>query len=72
MGRPPYPEFGRLNARMQSFSTWPSLPNQNAYDLSEGGLFYTGKVLYKQKPVYYRNKSIVEEPANIKLFLLQE
>jgi len=57
---------------MKSFSTWPALSNQNADDISEGGFFYTGMVLYKQKPVYYKNKYILEEPTNIKLFLLQE
>jgi len=57
---------------MQSFSAWLASSNQNAEHLSEGGFFYTGNVFYKQKPVYYRNKYFLEEPANIILFLLQE
>jgi hypothetical protein len=46
--------------------------NQKPDDLSAGGFFYTGEVLYKQPPVYYENKYFLEEPTNIKLFLLQE
>jgi len=69
---PVYPEFGRLTARMQPFSTLPALSNQNAYDLSEGGFFYTGNVFYKQNPVYYKNKHFLEEPASMEMFLLQE
>jgi len=57
---------------MQSFSTWPASSNQNADDLREGGFFYTGNVFYKQKPVNYKNKYFLEEPNNMKLFLLQE
>ena len=57
---------------MQSFSTRPALSSQNADDLSEDGFFYTGKVLYKQIPVYYKNKYFLEEPTNIKLFMLHE
>jgi len=49
------PQFGRLTARMQSFSAWPALPNQNTDDLSEDGFLYTGNVFYKQKRVYYKN-----------------
>jgi len=57
---------------MQTFSTWPASSNQNADDLSDGGFFYTGNVFYKQEPVYYKNKYFLEEPSNMKLFLLQE
>ena len=64
---PLYPQFGTLAARMQSFSTWPASSNQNADDLSESGFFYTSNVFYKQKPVYYRNKYFLKEPANIKI-----
>jgi hypothetical protein len=42
---------------MQYFSIWPASPNQDAYDLSDAGFFYTGAVLYKQKPPYYKKKS---------------
>jgi len=51
---PLYPQFRRLAPRMQSFSTWPVSPNQNADDLSEGGFFYRGNVFYKHKPFYYK------------------
>jgi hypothetical protein len=47
---------------MQSFSTWPASSNQNAHDLSDDGFFYTGAVLYKQKPPYCRNKYFLETP----------
>jgi len=45
-----YPQFGRLTARMQSFSTWPASYNQNADDLSKGVFFVTDNVFYIQKP----------------------
>jgi hypothetical protein len=41
---------------MQSFSIWPTSSNKDAYDLSDAGFFYTGAVLYKQKPPYYKKK----------------
>jgi hypothetical protein len=67
-----YLQFGKLAAQMQSFSAWPASSNQDAHDLSDAGFFYTGEVLYKQKPPYYRNTYFIEKPANKKLFLLQQ
>jgi len=53
---------------MQSFCTWPTSSNQDAHDLSDTAFFYTGVVLYKQIPVYYKKKCFLENPANTKLF----
>ena len=53
---------------MQSFTAWPASSNQDAYDLSDAGFFYTGAVLYKQKPVYYKKKYFLENPANKNCF----
>jgi len=72
MGRPTRPSIRMTQHPNAVLSTWSALSNQNADDLSEGGFFYTGNVFYKQKPLYYRNKYFLEEPANMKLFLLQE
>ena len=63
-----YLQFGKLAAQMQSFSAWPASSNQDAHDLSDAGFFYTGEVLYKQKPPYYRNTYFVEKPANKNCF----
>jgi len=68
MGRPLYPQFGSLTSRMQSFYAWPTSSNQDAYDLSDAGFLITDVVLYKQKPVNYKKKYFLENPANKKLF----
>ena len=57
---------------MQSFSAWPVSSNQATHDLSDAVFFYTGAVLHKQKPLYYRKKYFLESPANKKIVLLQE
>jgi len=51
-----------------SFSTWDTFCNQNADDLSENVYFYTGKLLHKQKSVYYNNNYFLEEPTHTKFF----
>jgi hypothetical protein len=53
---------------MQSLSIWPASSNQHAHHLSDAGFFYAGAGLYKQKPVYYKNKYFLKKPANTKLF----
>jgi len=44
------------------YFTWPALSNENANDLSAGGFFYTGDVLYKQKPLYYKLNTFSKRP----------
>jgi len=69
---PLYPQFRKLTIRMQSFSAWAASSNQDAYDLSDAGFFYTDAVLYKQKLDYYKNKYFLENPAIKNCFVTGE
>ena len=42
-----YPYYSTYSARLESFLNWPVLSNQSADNLSAGGFFYTGELLYK-------------------------
>jgi hypothetical protein len=68
----PYHQFWNLTARMQSFSKCPASSYQDAHDVSDVGFFYTGAVLYKQEPVYYKKKYFLENPANKNCFVTGE
>ena len=42
-----YPYYSTYSARLESFLSSPALSNQSADNLSAGGFFYTGELLYK-------------------------
>ena len=69
---PPLPSNRETHRPNAVFSAWPASSNQDAHGLSDAGIFYTGVVLYKQKPYYYKKKYFLENPANKKIVLLQE
>jgi len=71
MGRPPLPSIRETHRPNAVFSAWPASSNQDAYVLSDPGFFYTGAVLYRQKPVYYK-KYFLENPANKNCFVTGE
>jgi len=42
-----YPYYSTYSARFESFLNWSALSNQSADNISAGGFFYTGELLYK-------------------------
>jgi len=55
---------------MLSFSTWPALSNQNADYLSEGGFFYTGTVICKQKNMFVKKQIFSRRPYYYKIIFV--
>ena len=53
---PIYPYYSSYQARMQSFTNWPTASNQNPENLSGAGFFHAGKIPYNLKKgmVYYK------------------
>ncbi|XP_012350956.1 baculoviral IAP repeat-containing protein 3 [Apis florea] len=41
--KPAYPEYGSYDARLNTFSTWPSFKLQTKEQLADAGFYYTGK-----------------------------
>jgi hypothetical protein len=57
-----YLHYSTLGARMLSFLSWTALSNQNADDLSAGGFFYTGELIYKFIICLLQNQTFSLEP----------
>jgi hypothetical protein len=53
---PKYFYYSRVSARLLSFVTWPADATQKAEKLSNGGFFYTGKILFINKSIFVTRK----------------